>query len=253
MRALRQRLRKATSALLRGDVPGPPLPPQADRVVTAAELLYKETPDAISIPMIPAAMTQSEHAESSIEFAAASVLDRVALAAFVRRHRPLRLFEIGTFRGMTAVTMAANAPSDAVLYTLDLPPSLSAEDIAARHYQNPASGFHQMATAGVARDVGRVLASHTSGCRIEQLFGDSSTMDFASFYDSIGLFFVDGCHEYEMALQDTHTAWLCLQSGGLLVWHDYPWRDVQAAIRAADLGVPVTFVRGTNLAFATKP
>ena len=31
------------------------------------------------------------------------------------------------------------------------------------------------------------------------------------------------------------------------------WRDVQAAIRAADLGVPVTFVRGTKLAFANKP
>ncbi len=50
----------------------------------------QKTPDAISIPMIPAAMTQLEQ-ESSIEFAAASVLDRVALAAFVRRHRPLPL------------------------------------------------------------------------------------------------------------------------------------------------------------------
>ena len=203
--------------------------------------------------MIPAAMTQLEHTESNIEFAAASVLDRVVLAAFVRRHRPRRLFEIGTFRGVTAVTLAVNAPADAVLYTLDLPPSLSAEDIASRHYQNPASGFHKLAAAGVARDVGRVLASHTSGCRIEQLFGDSSTMDFGSFYDTIGLFFVDGCHEYKTALQDTRTAWLCLESGGLLVWHDYPWRDVQAAIRAANLGVPVTFVSETNLAFANKP
>ena len=56
-----------------------------------------------------------------------------------------------------------------------------------------------------------------------------------------------------MALKDTRTAWQCLQSGGLLVWHDYPWEDVQAAIRSADLGVPVTFVSGTNLAFANKP
>ena len=42
LRALRQRLRQATSVLLHGDVPGPPLPPQADRVVTA-DLRYKET------------------------------------------------------------------------------------------------------------------------------------------------------------------------------------------------------------------
>ena len=193
MGALRQRLRTATTALLRGEVPAPALPPQADRVIAAAELLYTQTPDAISIPMTQTAMAQFEQTESSIEFAAASVLDRVALAAFVRRHRPRRLFEIGTFRGVTAVT-GGQCSVGAVLYTLDLPPSLSTEDIAARHYQNPTSGFHQLAAAGVARDVGRVLASHTSGCRIEQLFGDSSTMDFGLFYDSIGLFFVDGCH-----------------------------------------------------------
>jgi hypothetical protein len=155
MRALHQRLRKATSALLRGDVKGPVLP-TADQVVTVAQLLYNEAADAIFIPMIPGAMTQSEHAESSIEFAAASVLDRVALAALVRRHRPPRLFEIGTFRGVTAVTMAVNAPSESVLYTLDLPPALSAEEIEVRHYRNATSGFHQMAAAAVAGLLGAV-------------------------------------------------------------------------------------------------
>ena len=113
-------------------------------------------------------------------------------------------------------------------------------------------GIRTMAAAGVGRDVGRVLSSHTSGCRIEQLFGDSTTMNFEPFYGTIDLFFVDGCHDYEAALGDTRTAWRCLHSGGLLVWHDYPWTEVQAAIRAADLGVPVTFIRDTNLAFASK-
>jgi len=197
------------------------------------------------------AMTQVEEKEASVEFAAATVLDRVALAALVRRQRPTRVFEIGTFRGVTAITMAANAPPDAIVYTLDLPPDLTAADVADR-YNKTTSGFHRMAAAGVSRDVGRVLSSHTSGCRIEQLFGDSARMDFDGFHDSIDLFFVDGCHDYEAALGDTRTAWRCLRSGGLLVWHDYPWMEVQTAIRDAALGVPVTFIRDTNLAFASK-
>jgi len=251
MRALPGRLRRATTALLHGDVPPTPAPPSADDVTTCAQLLYGETAGAISIPVVPLALTQLQQQESSLEFAAATVLDRVALAALVRRQRPRRVFEIGTFRGVTAITLAANAPSEAIVYTLDLPPELTAAEVA-RRYSKTTSGFHRMAAAGVGRDVGRVLSSYTSGCRIEQLFGDSSTMNFDAFYDTIDLFFVDGCHDYEAALGDTRTAWRCLHSGGLLVWHDYPWTEVQTAIRDAELGVPVTFVRDTNLAFASK-
>jgi len=251
MQALSERLKRATTALLHGNPPAPTPTPSADSVTTCAQLLYGETPGAISIPVVPLALTQLEQKEASVEFAAATVLDRVALAALVRRQRPTRVFEIGTFRGVTAITMAANAPADAIVYTLDLPPELTAADVADR-YSQTTSGFHRMAAAGVGRDVGRVLPSHTSGCRIEQLFGDSTTMNFEPFYGTIDLFFVDGCHDYEAALGDTRTAWRCLHSGGLLVWHDYPWTEVQAAIRAADLGVPVTFIRDTNLAFASK-
>lgn len=251
MRVFPERLRRVTTALLHGDVPATASTPTADRVTTCAQLLYGETAGAISIPVVPAALTQLERNESSVEFAAATVLDRVALAALVRRERPRRIFEIGTFRGVTALTMAANAPSEATVYTLDLPPELTSADVAAR-YDKTTSGFHRMADAGVSRDVGRVLSSQTTGCRIEQLFGDSAAMSFEAFHGSIDLFFVDGCHEYDAALGDTRTAWRCLHPGGLLVWHDYPWAEVQAAIRDAALGVPVTFVRETNLAFASK-
>lgn len=216
-----------------------------------AELLYTSEADALVLPTIPSALRHD--GEASINFAAASVMDRVALAALVRRHRPMRLFEIGTFRGVTAVTMAANAPDGSVLYTLDLPPTLSASDIARAQYgDQPGSGFHRLAAAGVGRDVGRLLAHYSGACRIEQIFADSATMDWAPYHDSIDLFFVDGCHSHEMALQDTRTAWRCLRSGGILVWHDYPWPGVQAAIRDAGLGVAVTPVAGSSVAFAQK-
>lgn len=216
-------------------------------------LLYGDSAEPLVLPMIPQALAHEGDRAASIEFAAATVLDRVALAALVKRHRPQRIFEIGTFRGVTAMTMAANAPAGSVLYTLDLPPTMSAAQIASEHYAgNDRSGFHKLARADASRDVGRLLATHAGPGTIEQLYGDSTTFDFSAFHESVDLFFVDGCHSYPNALADTRTAWRCLRPGGVAVWHDFPWEDVQKAVGEANVG-PVTVIADTNLAFATKP
>ena len=82
-----------------------------DRIITISELLYTSgRPSALKIPMLPEQLRKGETPERSIEFAAATVADRVVLAALVKRYEPGRLFEIGTFRGVTAITLAANAP-----------------------------------------------------------------------------------------------------------------------------------------------
>ncbi len=46
----------------------------------------------------------------------------LAINAMVRHIRPVRLLEVGTFEGNMTVNMAANAPADAQVFTLDLPP-----------------------------------------------------------------------------------------------------------------------------------
>jgi predicted O-methyltransferase YrrM len=192
--------------------------------------------------------------EDGVEFAAASLLERVALGALVKRQRAARIFEIGTFRGVTALAMASNAPEGSVLYTLDLPPDLSVGAVASHYYSNsPGSGFHQMATAGAARNVGLAFRGYRGPCRIVQLFGDSAEMDFQEYEDSIDLFFVDGCHEYDAARRDTLTAWSCLRHGGVIVWHDYLWASVQDAARDARLSAEITSVQGTSIAFARRP
>src|SRR3989304_3784964 len=43
----------------------------------------------------------------------------LALVFLVKRLRPRHVFEFGTFRGTTALTIAANAPSGATVWTLD--------------------------------------------------------------------------------------------------------------------------------------
>jgi len=229
--------------------------PIADRIISISELLYTSgRPSGINIPTFPDELRKSETPERSIEFAAATVSDRLVLAALVKRYSPKRLFEIGTFRGVTAITLAANAPPDAVLFTLDLPPELDSAEVANRFYAyNSSSGFHQMAAAGAARGVGQLIGLYGDDvCKIEQLYGDAAIFDFSPYEKSIDLFFVDGCHEESAVLRDTRQAWKCLRPGGLMVWHDYPWDSVQNAIREADLKHEVTWVEGTNVAFCQR-
>jgi len=216
-----------------------------------SELLYfGDAPGAVTLPTLPRTVLS---ASDDFEFAAASVLDRVALGALVRQQNARRIFEIGTFRGLTALTMAANASADAEVFTLDLPPTMDARQIAEIHYSNPSSGFHRMSESGEPRLVGMSLEYHAGPSRIHQLFGNSLEMDFSAYHSSIDLFFVDGCHDDHAVLADTRTAWECLVPGGLLVWHDYTWQSVRRGVEAASLGVTITAIRKTLLAFARKP
>jgi predicted O-methyltransferase YrrM len=228
-----------------------PKEPPADNVVEIASLLGGQVGDCVHLPLIP--RDEGGQGSARTEFAAASVLERVILGALVRGERAMRIFEIGTFRGVTALAMALNAPPGAELVTLDLPPELSPEQVAASFYTgSQSSGFHRMAREKVDRQVGVLLADYSGDCRVRQVFGDAATFDFKP-YAPVDLFFVDGCHQYEGALRDTQSAWQCLKPGGLLVWHDYGWASVRRAIHDSDMNSPVTWVRGTSLAFARKP
>lgn len=222
--------------------------PGADRVAPVSEYLRGQPGDAVLLPLLP----DSGGGTAGIEFAAASILERIVLGALVVREHPRRIFEIGTFRGVTALSMAANCSWDAVLWTLDLPPDLSAAAVNAEYYAgNAASGFQKLADAGTERDVGSALRGYTGRCRVEQLFGDAGSFDFGP-YSGVDLFFVDGCHQYEAARRDTLTAWTCLRPGGLLVWHDYTWESVERAARAS-CRTEITWVERTSLAFTRKP
>lgn len=225
---------------------------KADYTLNVSDLLFSESGGTIHLPL--SSGKSKGHTQDDIEFAAASVLERVVLAALVKRLKATYIFEIGTFRGITALAMASNAPEGSILYTLDLPPELTATEVAEQHYTGSSnSGFHLMAASGAQRNVGLMLQNYQGNCQIKQLFGDSAEMDFTPYRELIDLFFVDGCHDYEMAKQDTLTAWNCLRPGGTVAWHDYLWPSVQEAIRDSKLEVPISYVADTSIAFAQKP
>jgi predicted O-methyltransferase YrrM len=66
---------------------------------------------------------------------------------------------------------------------------------------------------------------------IVQLYGDTAQFDFAPWYGTRDLVFVDACHEYEYVRNDTDIALRLSRSGGLIIWHDYgSWVGVTRAL-----------------------
>lgn len=164
----------------------------------------------------------------------------LAIGAIVRKLRPERILEIGTFEGNTTVNLAANAPSDAHVFTLDLPPdwdrrySLDVRDI----HHNAATGDH----------TGRQFIDSRHENRITQLWGDSAEFDWHE-HGPFDLILIDGCHSYEYAVSDTRNALRVLRPGGAIVWHDYGMlEDVSRAVDEVANRIRVRAIQGTRLA-----
>lgn len=155
-----------------------------------------------------------------------SLLEVMTIARLVQWRCPKRLFEIGTFDGRTTLNMAANCPSDAQVYTLDLPASgLNATALPVEHDDK----------AYIAKEMsGARLQGKDCARKITQLYGDSATFDFSPFVGSMDFVFVDGAHSYEYAASDSKQAIRLLRNGtGIIVWHDYGtpyWPGVTRAL-----------------------
>lgn len=187
------------------------------------------------IPLIPS-VAMHEVIDESVRFQLRetiatngniSLLELTTITRLIARYQPRRLFEIGTFDGRTTLNMAANAPSDATTFTLDLP----CEQLNATVLE-------------IANDDKKYIDKSSSGSRykntdiaknIHQLFGDSATFDFKSFENSLDFVFVDGSHSYSYVKNDTAIALKLLKNGkGIIVWHDYDtdtvWEGVTRAL-----------------------
>ncbi len=164
----------------------------------------------------------------------------MAIGAMVRMLKPERILEIGTFEGNTTVNLAANAPADARVYTLDLPPGwggsfgLEVPDI----HDNAAPGHH----------TGRQFLGSRHAGKVTQLWGDSARFDWDE-YSPFDFILIDGCHTYEYALADTCNALRVVRPGGVIVWHDYGMlEDVSRAVDEFADKMRVHAIQGTRLA-----
>ena len=138
----------------------------------------------------------------------------VSLAAAIKARN---IFEIGTFTGVTTWTLSRNIP-DAVVNTLDIAPDeaprwqLAEDDVHRGSRENPL--YARLAGTG----------------QVVQHWSDSATFDFAPFYDSIDLVYIDGAHSEPYVRSDTEHALRMMSSRGAVVWDDY-WRHSSGVVK----------------------
>jgi predicted O-methyltransferase YrrM len=148
------------------------------------------------------------------------------LALIARALRPRAIFEIGTFRGRTALNFALNAPESCTVFTLDLPP----EDKAS------AMGGAGLADRKIisAAEPGSAYRGAPEQAKIEQLFGDSQSFDFSPWHGKIDLVYVDGAHHYDAVRSDTENALKMVRPGGYVLWDEFgnfgDYNDVTRAV-----------------------
>jgi predicted O-methyltransferase YrrM len=187
-------------------------PPRASSIPT--ERLADLAPDDV-----PVIVREADAVDGNV-----SLYELLAICKLVRSTRPLRLFEIGTFDGRTTVNLAANAPAEAHVFTLDLPRSgLEATALSLDRRERVFVDKDESGTRYRESDLAE---------RITQLYGDSAQFDFSPHHGTADLVFVDGSHAFEYVLSDSRTALQLLKSGGgLVLWHDYGvWDGVTSAL-----------------------
>jgi predicted O-methyltransferase YrrM len=178
-----------------------------------------------------------------------SIAELAHLALLTRAIAPKAIFEIGTFRGRTALNFALNSPDDCVVYTMDL----GAEE-------------RKLATSEMNAADAEIVQHSLTGCdyrgkdvthKINQLFGNSLEYDFSPYAGKIDLVFVDGAHHYDAVVSDTRNGLAMLRPGGYLVWHDFAnygdYNDVTRGVLDLLPSHEVIQIENTQLAVYRKP
>lgn len=165
----------------------------------------------------------------------------VTLVIIVRCLQPKRIVEIGTAEGRTALNLAINAPADAEVITLDLPPELTGG-----HRSHSGPNYQQM---GI-EEPGVLFRNHPTASKIKLVLADSTKFDWTQYKRSVDFVFIDGAHDYESVRKDTENALRIVRPGGVIVWHDYGvWEGVTRCLDELRERLPIVLLKGTTLAF----
>jgi predicted O-methyltransferase YrrM len=160
------------------------------------------------------------------------------------------VFEIGTFDGRTTLNLALNSAPRCRVHTLDLPPDVKTRFEIARGER------HVIDKPKAGARIEKLHSIHPDAtAKIHQLLGDSAVFDFAPYWNSCSLVFVDGSHAYDYAESDTLAAMNMAKTGGVILWHDYGiWEGVTKALEELEQrkGYGLRNIRGTSLVFWKK-
>ncbi len=173
------------------------------------------------------------------------IRELVYMAIITQILQPDAVFEIGTFRGRTALNFALNSPANCTIYTLDLPLGLSQQHAGAHNADQAIKNTLQ-------NNVGEELRTHPLAHKVKQLYGNSIEFDFSPYYKQISLVFIDGSHQYDYVISDIQNALKMLKSGGVIILHDFgnlgDYFDVTQAILDSNIGNKFWQIGSTELA-----
>jgi len=175
--------------------------------------------------------------------AAISPLEALALASLIRSHGYKRIFEFGTYQGVSTTQFALNVGSDGKVYTLDLPENDPRHGLAITSRQEEELTAEKGKGALIPADLLE---------RVEFLREDSAQFDPAAFENQIDLVFVDGAHSAAYVENDTKKGWRMLRPGGSIAWHDCNSRHHEVVRFLKHFEHAVTRIADTSLAFCTK-
>jgi predicted O-methyltransferase YrrM len=136
--------------------------------------------------------------------------DYEALAAVVLCHQPRRIFEIGTYLGVTSDFLLRLLPHCEVVSVAYMNPRLK---LLGKRYNNSELPRERIGSA--------VQPGGLS--RFTQLFGDSHRLDARALEEQHGTFdlvLIDGDHSRDGVRQDTELARTIVGASGVICWHD---------------------------------
>lgn len=188
-----------------------------------------------------------EMVESSAKDGNVTIEELAIINGIVKKENPNKIFEIGTFDGRTTINMAYNSKDHCKIFTLDLPQ----ENLSTTKYKINA---YDKSLINKPISGERILKTNLE-CKkkITQLYGDSASYDFSSYYNSIDLVFIDGAHDFNNALNDSITAIKLVNNNGIIIWHDY--KNNMPVVKAVDSfntlnpKLKIYHIQGSSLAY----
>lgn len=174
--------------------------------------------------------------------ASISLPEFLTLILLLKQANSTRIFEFGTFKGISITQLALNLPDDSEIYTLDLPD----ESLNTEFGTDPEDG-------AIAQESGKgSLVPVTLRSRIHFLKSDSAKFDETPYEDRMDFVFVDGAHNYDYVKNDSEKGWRMLRKGGIIAWHDCCQNDLDVVRYLLQSKFKPERIVGTTLAFAIK-
>lgn len=170
------------------------------------------------------------------------------LATVTRVLKPKKIFEFGTYMGRTTSVFIINAPRDAIILTLDLPPECDTTDYMVDTYIDTDLDLINR------RKLGAYLYEIDLEGRYQQILCDSLQFDPSPHHGSVELGFIDGAHAIPYVKNDTLKMATMLAERGLVFWHDYGgkgrFRPLARYLESLAETIPIYRVYDTTLAWA---